>query len=284
MIYISLTTVPKRINLWDSFKENLISLLNQKTDKDYKVLLNIPFRYKNNNDEEYVISNDLIEFTNQNPKLILNRVEKDYGPVVKIIGALLYISDPNDIMIVCDDDHVYHEDMLEYHLKKMQQYPNAMICFRGDNCIEKREWYDEQEGVTKYTLSPTHFFFPIKYDGQVVQPGHWHSVSYLRIYFVDDFMDESFLSMATNDDVLAGYYFKLKERHYICATWENETDWRPVNWNGRGSHSFPIVRQLSFPDSGFNEFRKQCGHHMGAMDQVIYDEFTQNNDKIYIEK
>ena len=87
MIYISLTTVPKRINLWDSFKENLTSLLNQKTDKDYKVLLNIPYKYKNNNDEEYIVSNDLIDFANQNPKLIINRVEKDYGPVVQITGA-----------------------------------------------------------------------------------------------------------------------------------------------------------------------------------------------------
>ena len=186
-------------------------------------------------------------------------------------------------MIVCDDDHVYHEDMLEYHLKKMSQYPDAMICFRGDNCIEKREWLDS-DGVVKYTLSPTHFYFPIKYDGQVIQPGHWHSVSYLRNYFSDDFMDESFLSMATNDDVLTGYYFRLRERPYIVATWENEKDWRPVNNNGRGSHSFPIVRQISFPDSGFNEFRAQCGHHMGYMDDKIFDEFTQNNNKIYTQK
>jgi len=281
MIYISLTTVPKRINLWETFKLNLTSLLNQKTDKEYKVLLNIPYKYKNNNDEDYIISNDLIEFVNQNPKLIINRVEKDYGPVVKITGALLYITNPDDVMIVCDDDHIYHEDMLEYHLKKMSQYPNSMICFRGDNCIEKREWVED--GETKYTLSPTHFYFPIKYDGQVIQPGHWHSVSYKRNYFGEDFMDESFLSMATNDDVLTGYYFRLKEIPYICATWENERDWRAVNSNGRGSHSFPIVQPLSFPDSGFNEFRVQCGHHMGYMDQKIYNEFTQNNHKIYIE-
>ena len=282
MIYISLTTVPKRINFWESFMENLTSLTNQKTNRDYRILINLPYTYKNNNNEEYIVSNEFSNFVNQNPKIIINRIEKDYGPVVKITGALSYVTNPEDILIVCDDDHVYHEDMLEYHLKKMSEYPESIICFRGDNPIEKREW--NEDGITKYTLNPTHFYFPIKYDGRLVQPGHWHSVSYKRKYFDDDFLDESFLSMSTNDDILSGYYFRLKQIPFICATWENETDWRPVNDNGRGSHSFPIVKQLPYPDSGFNEFRRQSGNHMGSIDEKIFKEFTQNNHKIYIEK
>jgi len=118
MIYISLTTVPIRINLWESFEQNLLSLLNQNTDKDYKVVLSIPYCYKNNNDEEYVINDNLKLFAQQNPKLIINRVDKDYGPIVKITGVLNVSNNPEDILIICDDDHVYHEDMLEYHLKK----------------------------------------------------------------------------------------------------------------------------------------------------------------------
>ena len=31
-IYISLTTVPKRVAFWESFKQNLQSLVNQKTN------------------------------------------------------------------------------------------------------------------------------------------------------------------------------------------------------------------------------------------------------------
>jgi hypothetical protein len=281
MIYISLTTVPKRINHWESFVENLTSLLNQKTDKDYKILLNLPHTYKNNNNEEYNTPTEFSEFVTQNSKIIVNRVEKDYGPIVKITGALSFTTNPEDVLIVCDDDHVYHEDMLEYHLKKMLEYPESIICFRGDNPIEKREWIED--GVTKYTLKPTHFYFPIKYDGRLIQPGHWHSVSYKINYFGDDFLDESFLSMSTNDDVLCGYYFRLKEKPIICATWENETDWRPVNEDGRGSNSFPIVKQLGYPNSGFSEFRKQSGDHMGVTDAKIFKEFTENNHKIYIE-
>ena len=44
MIYISLTTVPIRMQLWESSKQNLESLLNQNTTHDYKVVLNIPYR------------------------------------------------------------------------------------------------------------------------------------------------------------------------------------------------------------------------------------------------
>ena len=60
MIYISLTTVPVRMQLWESSKQNLLSLLNQNTSYDYKVVLNVPYRYKNNNDEEYIISEELL--------------------------------------------------------------------------------------------------------------------------------------------------------------------------------------------------------------------------------
>lgn len=280
MIYISLSTVPIRLNLWDIFRENLESLLNQDTKREYKVILNIPLFYKNNNNEEYKISKELLEFAEENPKLIINRVINDYGPVVKITGALQYVRDLNSVLIVCDDDHIYHKDMLEYHIKKLNQYPESIICFRGDDCVDKRYWFED--GVMKYCLLPTHFYFPVKYDMQLIRPGHWHSVGYRREYFNDDFLDESFLSMATNDDILTGYYFKLRQRDFICVAWDGETDFRPVNGNNRPPHTFPIVDSLPFPSSGFEEFRIQCGHHMGAADQMILNEFQNNHDKIYI--
>jgi hypothetical protein len=281
MIYISLTTVPLRMEQTNEFKKNLESLLTQKTDKEYKVLLNIPYKYRNSN-KEYYISEELQNFFNLNNNLIVNRLEKDYGPVTKIIGALNFIKNMEDTIIVCDDDHFYHEEMLEYHIKKINEYQNTIICFRGDNPIEKREW--NENSVTNYTLSPTHIYFPVKNDSQLIVPGHWHSVSYKRSYFEDDFLDENFLSLSTNDDILVGYYFRLKQIPVMCVKWDKETDWRMVNSNGRGSHSFPILYPLSFPDSGFNEYRKEANNHMGFMDKKVFDEFTENNHKIYIEK
>jgi hypothetical protein len=280
MIYISLTTVPIRINLWESFEQNLLSLLNQNTDKDYKVVLSIPYCYKNNNDEEYVINDNLKLFAQQNPKLIINRVDKDYGPIVKITGVLNVSNNPEDILIICDDDHVYHEDMLEYHLKKLTQYPNSAIAFRGDTPVEKREW--EEDNIKKYVLRTTHFYFPVKNDLQLNVPGHWHSVSYKRKYFKEDF-NEDFLTSSDNDDTLMGYYCKKHQIDIRCVAWDKETDWRPVNEHNRPAYSFPIKYSLPYPNSGFWEFRQKSGDSYGRSKDYIY-QLLQNHDIIYIEK
>lgn len=279
MIYISLTTVPIRLNLWEYIKQNLDSLLNQNTSHDYKVVLNIPYYYRNNNNEEYIITENLQQLVNEySNKLIINRIEEDLGPICKITGILNFTNNPDDILIVCDDDHIYHEDMLEYHLKKQKQYPNSAIAFRGDIPVEKREWIED--GVEKYSLRSTHFYFPVKHDLQLLIPGHWHSVSYKRKFFKDDFLNKEFLLYSTNDDVLVGYYLKKNQIDIRCVTWDKETDWRPVNDDGRGSHSFPIVEPISFPNSGFFEFRQQNGEHMGRTDQHIWD-LLHNHDIIY---
>lgn len=279
MIYISLTTVPLRINLWDSFKQNLESLLNQNTSNNYKVVLNIPYHYKNNSNEEYIISDKLQQLAENNSKLIINRVNEDYGPIVKITGVLSVSTNPDDILIVCDDDHFYHEDMLEYHLKKMQQYPNSIIAFRGDVPIEKREW--EEDKTKKYILRPTHIFFPVKQDSQLAIPGHWHSVGYKRGFFKDDFFD--IIPLSDNDDTLVGYYAKKNQIDIVCAAWDKETDWRAVNENGRCASSFPIKYTLPYPNSGFYEFRVKSGDGYGRAEKEILD-LLHNHDIIFTEK
>ena len=281
MIYISLTTVPLRLSLWESFSKNIESLLSQKTNREYKVCLNIPIHYKNNDNEEYILPQELLDLQSNHSKLIINRVTNDYGPVVKITGVLSVSNDPNDILIICDDDHVYHKDMLEYHLKKLNQFPKSAICFRGDVPIEKREW--EEDGIKKYILHPTHLLFPVKHDLQLKIPGHWHSVGYKRSYFEEDFLLDEFLSMSNNDDILVGYYLKKKQIDIRCVVWESETDWRPVNCHGRPANSFPIVYSLPYPSSGFNEFRKQNDSCYGSSTKELED-YLHNNDIIFEEK
>lgn len=278
MIYISLTTVPLRLELWSSFEQNLKSLLDQKTDKEYKVLLNVPYHYKNHN-KDYVIPEELNNLIESNPKLVLNRVEDDFGPVVKITGALSYSKDPDDVIIVCDDDQVYYDDMLEYHLKKRSQYPNSIICFRGDTPIEKREW--EENGVKKYLLRPTHFYFPVKHDSQLVVPGHWHTVGYLRGFFKDDFYEA--IPLSDNDDTIIAYYAKKNQIDIVCAKWDEEKDWRPVNDSGRPAYSYPIKFSLPYDNSGFYEFRIKTGNGYGRAEKEVTD-LLHNHDIIFIEK
>jgi hypothetical protein len=269
------------MQLWESAHINLTSLLNQNTDKEYKVLLNVPYHYKNNNNEEYVLSDELIKFAESNPKLIINRVEEDFGPIVKVTGILEISKDPEDIIIVCDDDQEYHPDMLEYILKKMEQYPKDALCFRGDNPIEKREWIED--GVEKYILKSTHLTFPVKVDLQLLIPGHWHSVGYKRKFFGDDFLSKEFLEYSNNDDVLVGYYLRKNQIHLKCVAWDKETDFRPVNHHGRPAYSFPIVQALPFPNSGFWEFRQQSGNGSGTtVDHVL--NFLHDEHIIFIAK
>lgn len=58
MIYISLTTVPKRLKYWPSIEINLKSLLYQKTNKEYFVVFNIPKLYVMDDNAEYMQSKD----------------------------------------------------------------------------------------------------------------------------------------------------------------------------------------------------------------------------------
>jgi hypothetical protein len=276
MIYISLTTVPQRLSNWEHFKVNLDSLVNQKTNNEYKVILNIPYFYKNK-EIEYEIPQELLDYQLQNNKLIINRVEEDYGPVVKLTGVLEYTQNPDDILIVLDDDQKYHEEMLEYHLKKRAQHPEDIICFRGDIPLRKVTWEDENQKFLMFRT--THRYFPVQSDCYMRIPGHWHSVGYKRSFFDEDFLSNENLSISVNDDIICSYYFLKKEIFFRCVFWDKEVDWRPVNDNGRGAWSFPIVEQLPAFEA-FGEFRKQNGDHLGRTDSEAFN-FISNYETIY---
>ena len=271
--YISLTTVPSRLANWDQIVRNLTSLVNQKTNVDYKVVLNIPMVYGITN-EEYVLSENLLKFAEENPRLLINRIEKDTGPIVKITGILPIAGNPEDIIIVCDDDHVYHEDMFEYHLKKMIQYPNMVTVFRGDSIVDKRDWVEN--GKKKYALKPTHLYFPVITDQYLLIPGHWHSAGYRRKFFREDFPSQEYLALSVNDDVVMGYYLKKHRTLVICVAWDGETDFRPVNDYGKPCYTFPIVESLSFENSGFYEFRRIEGDHVGQVNNTIVKPFMED--------
>jgi hypothetical protein len=279
MIYISLTTVPDRLNFEQSSRINLESLLNQKTDKEYKVLYNVPFKYtgklsdekgrlpQNTDGGEIVeIPEWINKLAQENNKLIINRL-KDYGPPTKIVGALLYTNNPDDVLICCDDDQEYHEEMLEYHLSKLSQYPNCAIAFRGDRLYEKREWIEND--VKKYTFTQISDNFPVTHDVNLAITGHWHSVGYKRSFFKDDFLDEDFIfKNHWSDDIIMAYYVIKHKLEIKCVAWDKETDFRLVNTNGRPSNSFPVVKNLPFHNAGCHVLRNITGTHVN--DQATY--------------
>lgn len=295
MIYISLTTVPKRLNNWHIAERNLRSLLTQrvldlgKTKQEQKVVLNIPMVYKATG-EEFLVPEELYGLQEEyHKKLIINRDDIDYGPILKVVGAFRYATEPDDIIIAVDDDHVYHEKMAWYHVsynewRKKHLYDttgilgeeNVVQCFRGDMPTERRAW---QEGeVTKYMRKPTHLYFPVLQERELLIPGHWHSVMYKRGMFGEDFME--LLDKGNNDDMLVGYYMKKKGITIKCIPYNQEDDGRPVNDNGKPCFSFPIIENLPVEDSGFNEFRKKHGDGYGWTDDELMN-FIHNHDTIF---
>lgn len=277
-VYISLSTVPKRIGFWDSFRQNLYSLVNQKTDVDYKVILNIPYKYNVTN-ELYDTHDDLLQFQKENPKLLINRTS-DYGPITKIIGAFDICKDPEDILLVCDDDQVYSEEMLDYQLRMHEKYKGQYItCFRGDTPVRKKEVV-KSDGSAGYILEPCHTYFPVREDFRLIIPGHWHSVCYKRSFFGEDFLNKEFLSLCDNDDFLIGYYMKKKTIPIMCVNWDKETDYTPVNDNGKPSWSFPIANHLPYESCGFDEFRRMAGNHLGRV-KVEWENFIYDASTVY---
>ena len=296
-VIISLTTVPERLKYWISIEKNLNSLLHQKTDREYRVIFTIPRLYAMNDNEEYPFPDELAEFAKNNPKLVINRDTKDYGPITKIYGGLNYITNPEDILIACDDDHLYHEEMLEYHINKLNQYPNHAICFRGDVALEKRPWIDDDkpvtnychiatEGVKKFVMRPSHIYFPTTRETYLGVPGHWHSVGYRRKYFGDDFNEDLF-SLADGDDPLVGYYLKKHDIFVLCAVWDKMTDFRPIVDSSGPTvwYTFPIVEPLGFPvEAGGYLIRQKNNETNHGRTSPIIGQLLTDYTKIYIEK
>tara|TARA_B100000029_G_scaffold183918_1_gene181462 strand:- start:425 stop:1156 length:732 start_codon:yes stop_codon:yes gene_type:complete len=119
MIYVSTTTIPRRIKNLD---KSIKSLLNQSKKPD-KIFINIPFKYKRFNE---TIKDDEI------PKFDSSVVEitrcEDCGPGTKLLGSLDKF-EKNSLVILFDDDHVYENYMVEKFSYFYSKAPNNAYSF-----------------------------------------------------------------------------------------------------------------------------------------------------------
>ena len=103
MIYISITTIPKRIK---NIQKSIDSLLQQTKVPD-KIFINIPTKYKRF--KEIIENEDIPKFNEK--KIEITRCE-DYGPGTKLLGSLHKIK-KDSLVILADDDHIYENYMVE---------------------------------------------------------------------------------------------------------------------------------------------------------------------------
>ena len=120
-VYITLTTDPKRIKLLPL----MLSLLD--TDNVYKIHVNIPKKYRN---EEPYNTKD-IEELKKVKKVKVFRIEKDMGPITKMLPTIERVKDLNSIIISIDDDIVYPRGLVNEMIYQSDRYPNEIITGNG---------------------------------------------------------------------------------------------------------------------------------------------------------
>lgn len=245
---ISLTTIPTRLvsEYGYDIKYCLESLLNQNYD-DYEIHFNIPYVFKKTN-EEYVIPEWLKTMESENKKLKIFRTE-DYGTITKSLPTILRINDPETIIIIVDDDLVYHDELINEHIKNRKKYPNSPVGYDG---LRSR---NEDGSFSGHFMDSRDYYYSANHrDSRVDILQHYKSVSYKRCFFGDDFENYVLENNHWNDDLLVSAYFASKkvdrivtfyEKDKICETYEE--------WQNFVGISFPILKHTQHrSDEGCN--------------------------------
>lgn len=120
-VVASYTTIPTR---YDCLKKSIQSMLDQ-THKLDAIYLALPKKAARLNKEYPPLPDDLAAMCTVVP------VDIDYGPICKVYGALIAESDPNTIIISCDDDVGFTPNFVETILKFHKKSPKSAICGTG---------------------------------------------------------------------------------------------------------------------------------------------------------
>lgn len=256
-VIITLTTVPSRLNSEShnhDIRRCIESLVNQDYVGDYEVHFNIPIR-NHKTQELYVVPDWLRTLSITNPKLKLFEGLEDKGTLTKLFYTLQRESDPNSIIVVCDDDLVYHPKMLQEHVKNQGLHTNTAIGYDG-----LRAERETPEDVARlrgdkrdhYVVSVTHNIFV-----NVLQ--HYKTVSYKRSYFGEDFF--KFINLGSwNDDITVSAYLTKNQIKKMVAVYEFEKqlhsleDWQTFG----GVTTFPVLAHTRHDSNeGCNLYRQE---------------------------
>ena len=108
MIIVSFTTIPERLDI-DLPKKSIMSLLAQDRKADL-VILNIP-----STSRKGIPYNKQKAMELQQPGVVINWMDQDYGPITKLFGTLDYIEKQNiqnARIVLVDDDSTYEPWMI----------------------------------------------------------------------------------------------------------------------------------------------------------------------------
>ena len=118
MIYVSLSTIPSRIN---TINKSIDSLMNQSLKPD-KIFLNIPTYFKRF--KETIIDKDIPKL----PDIVEITRCDDCGPGTKLLGSINKLKE-NSLIVLADDDQIYEDYMLETFYKFYRKILIMLIVF-----------------------------------------------------------------------------------------------------------------------------------------------------------
>lgn len=195
-VIVSLTTLPHRL----SEVPHSINSIAEGEIKPNAIYLHIPL-YSTRDDRGYCnLELDNIKKTfelgHPDVPLIINRVERDYGPVTKLFPVLCLEKDSTTNILCIDDDKVYDKSTLRHLLGVQQRYPKSVICVSGWNYLR----------IGRLVALP--LIMPIRNMVKRVQILQcYNGVLYTRGMFEDDF--ENWVTepqcMTTDDILISGY-------------------------------------------------------------------------------
>jgi hypothetical protein len=248
-VIVTLTTIPSRLtpeNFEYGIKSNLNSLLNQDYEGEYEIHFNVPSKLKHN-DTEYVIPEWIREIANTNPKFKIFDNLEDLGPVTKLAYTLERVTDPEAIIIVCDDDLVYHPSMVAEQVNNQLKYHNTAVGYDGQKALDPTLFSDVRG----------HFVVSIYQDAYVNILQHYKTISYRRRFFEDDFLPD-FAAHSWNDDIAVSAYMGKQGIKKLVTYYAHEEPLVTLEeWQAKGGvTTFPVLAHTSHEQAeGCNSYR-----------------------------
>lgn len=242
-VIVTLTTIPTRlISVYDDDIMSCLDSLFNQTYQDFEIHFNIPYILKQTG-EEYIIPDRILKL--QNEKFKIFRTD-DLGAATKLIPTVERINDPETIIIVVDDDIVYHKDMIKEHIQNRIKWPECPVGYDGMRAKD-----------SNFGDSRDYFFTGLHMNSRVDILQHYRSVSYKRRFFEDDFFDFVKENISWDDDLIYAAYFSFKKRDRIVTYFESDPIFSSYNeWQDNVGLSFPMIRSTQHgSDEGCNVFR-----------------------------
>ena len=239
----TLTTMPYRYVNNNKLLDTLKSLNNQSYKLD-KIYLGLPYRCERLNIDYPEVSEEIKNLCT------IVRCE-DYGPITKIVAALLMEEDSETIIISFDDDNYYPKFLVEKLIKKNGLYPNAAIGSSGillKNLLPDCAIYLNNNMFNMFN-------FKIPKNGRRVDSIYGFSgVLYIRNFFpIKEKLYNDFIKYALtnenirmNDDIsISGFLSMGNIERRIFSDLDVISTTTDGNKNDLSANSFNFIRKLN---------------------------------------